>query len=80
MENTKNAVYIEVLLKVIDEEVNELFESMRKTQRLYDFEMSQEIKNKKQCSFWKKMLERDKTRWSTTYQYAYLLKTKLGIL
>jgi hypothetical protein len=79
VENTKNAVSIEVLMNILEREVESAWESMKRTQTLLDFEMSYENGNKKTISFFKKMLVKETNKWSALFQNLFIVKSELGI-
>jgi hypothetical protein len=80
VENTKNAVSIEVLMNMLEEEVERAYQSMLRTERLYNFELTYENKTKKAISFWKKQVKSDAKKWHILSQNLFVIKTQLGMI
>ena len=79
MENTKNAVSIEVLMNILEGEVQRAYQSMLSSERSYSFEVNYENKTKKSISFWKKQVVIDRKKWHVLSQNLFVVKTQLGI-
>lgn len=79
MENTKNAVSIELVVSILEGEVNRAYESMLSSERLYNFERTYENATKKTIAFWKKQVLIDSKKWSVLSQNLFVFKKELGI-
>jgi hypothetical protein len=80
VENTKNAVSIEVLMNMLEGEVERAYQSMLRSERLYSFEVNYENKTKKAISFWKKQVKSDAKKWHILSQNLFVIKTQLGMI
>jgi hypothetical protein len=78
MENTKNAVSIEVLLQIMEAEEKKVFESIERTRSLLGH--SKNRNDKKGITLWKKEMKANIIRFHAISQFVFNVKTKGGIL
>jgi len=79
VENTKNAVSIELVMSILEGEVNRVYESMRSSERLYNFERTYENATKKSIAFWKKQVQKDTQTWNALFHNLFVFKKELGV-